>query len=131
MVKFLSQKDCRRHKKIDCRLGKSRLEVSIKWTPGHADKRGNCIADELAKEAAEEAKSILEDKSDSQRGRFQKIGKGIMLHEIATIFGCFRYGSNLVQLQADCVVKDPSIHAGPLYRRTKGNFSVEAWLYFE
>ena len=37
-------------------LEKSRLEVSIKWTPGHADIRGNCIADELANEAVEEAK---------------------------------------------------------------------------
>ena len=37
------------------------MEVSIKPTPGHADIRGNCIADELAKEAAEEAKLFPED----------------------------------------------------------------------
>ena len=42
-------------------LEKSGLEVSIKWTPGHADIRGNCIPDELAIEAAEEAKLIPED----------------------------------------------------------------------
>ena len=30
--------------------------TSIKWTPGHADIRGYCISNELAKEAAEEAK---------------------------------------------------------------------------
>ena len=30
-------------------LEKSSLEINIKWTPGHADIRGNCIADELAK----------------------------------------------------------------------------------
>ena len=35
--------------------------MSIKWTPGHADIRGSCIVDELAKEAAEEAKLIQED----------------------------------------------------------------------
>ena len=42
-------------------LEKSGLEVNFKWTPehAHADIRGNCIADELAKEDAEEA--IAED----------------------------------------------------------------------
>ena len=42
-------------------LEKSSLEINIKWTPGHADISGNCIADELAKGAAEEAKSFPED----------------------------------------------------------------------
>ena len=48
-------------KRLISDLEKSGLEVSIKWTPGHADIRGNCIAYELAKEAAEEAKLIPED----------------------------------------------------------------------
>ena len=42
-------------------LEKSSLEINIKWTPGHSDIRGNCIADELAKEAAQEAKAFPED----------------------------------------------------------------------
>ena len=42
-------------------LERSELEISIQWTPGHADIRGNCIADDLAKEAAEEAKSFPEE----------------------------------------------------------------------
>ena len=107
-------------------LEKSRLGVSIKWTPGHADIRGNCIADELAKEAAEEAKLILED---------SQILKGADFKKCARVSCCMKWqwswDANLVRLQADCVVKDPSIHVCPLHRRKKGNISVEAWLYFE
>ena len=86
-------------------LEKSGLEVSIKWTPGHADIGGNCIADDLAKEAAEEAKLIPEDSQILMGGRIQEICKGILLHEMETVLGCIRYWSNLVRLQADCVVK--------------------------
>ena len=42
-------------------IGIHGLEINIKWTPGHADIRGNCIADELAKQAPKEAKSFPED----------------------------------------------------------------------
>ena len=38
---------------------------------------------------------------------------------MATVLGCVRYWSNLVQLQADCVVKDPSIHVCPLIEEKK------------
>ena len=50
-------KSSHKDKKIDFRQ-KSGLEVTIKWTPEHADITDKCIADELAKEAAEETKSI-------------------------------------------------------------------------
>ena len=56
-------------------LEKSGLEVSIKWTPGHADIRGNCIADELAKEAAEEAKLIPEDSQILTGADFKKFAR--------------------------------------------------------
>ena len=91
------------------------MEVSIKWAPGHADIRGNCIADELAKEAAEEAKLIPEDSQILTGADFNKICKGILLHEMATVLGCVRYWSNLVRFQADCVVNDSSIHVCPLH----------------
>ena len=51
-------------------LDKSRLEVSI---PGHADIRGNCIADELGKENAEEAKLIPEDSQILTGADFKKL----------------------------------------------------------
>ena len=84
LVNFLSQKDCRRHKKID--LEKSGLEVSIKWTPGHAAIRGNCIADELAKEAAEEAKLTPED---------GQILTGAELKKIARVSCCMKWQRSL------------------------------------
>ena len=54
---------------------KSQLNVSIKWTPGHADIRGNCIADELAKVAAEEAKNYTEDSQILTCADFKKYAK--------------------------------------------------------
>ena len=58
-------------------LEKSQLNVSItgKWTPGHADIRGNCIADELAKVAAEEAKNYPEDSQILTCADFKKYAK--------------------------------------------------------
>lgn len=56
-------------------LEKSHLEVNIKWTPGHADIRGNCIADELAKEAAEEAKTFPEDSQILTGADFKKYAR--------------------------------------------------------
>ena len=53
-------------------LEKSSLEINIKWTPGHADIRGKCIADELAKEAAEEAKAFPEDSQILTGSDFKK-----------------------------------------------------------
>ena len=47
----------------------------IKWTPGHADIRGNCIADELAKEAAEEAKAFPEDSQILTGADFKKFAR--------------------------------------------------------
>ena len=58
-------------------LEKSGLEVSIKWTPGHADIRGNCIADELAKEAAEVAKLFPEDSQVLTGADFKKFARVI------------------------------------------------------
>ena len=51
------------------------MEVSIKWTPGHADIRGNCITDELAKEADEEAKLIPEDSQILTGADFKKFAR--------------------------------------------------------
>ena len=51
------------------------MEVSIKWTPGHANIRGNCIADELAKKAAEEAKLIPEDSQILTGADFKKCAR--------------------------------------------------------
>ena len=62
-------------KRLISDLEKSGLEVSIKWTPGHADIRGNCIADELAKEAAEEAKLIPEDSQILTGADFKKFAR--------------------------------------------------------
>ena len=56
-------------------LEKSGLEVNIKWTPGHADIRGNCIADELAKVAAEEAKLFPEDSQVLTGADFKKFAR--------------------------------------------------------
>ena len=56
-------------------LEKSSLEINIKWTPGHADIRGNCIADELAKEAAEEAKAFPEDSQILTGADFKKFAR--------------------------------------------------------
>ena len=69
------KKDYRRHKRLISDLEKSGLEVSIRWTPGHADIRGNCIADELAKEAAEEAKLIPEDSQILTGADFKKFAR--------------------------------------------------------
>ena len=56
-------------------LEKSSLEINIKWTPGHADIRGNCIADELAKEAAKEAKAFPEDSQILTGSDFKKFAR--------------------------------------------------------
>ena len=56
-------------------LQTSSLEINIKWTPGHADIRGNCIADELAKEAAEEAKAFPEDSQILTGSNFKKFAR--------------------------------------------------------
>ena len=40
------------------KLKQSGVDLGILWTPGHADVRGNELADKLAKEAAEEAKGM-------------------------------------------------------------------------
>ena len=56
-------------------MEKSQLNVSIKWTPGHADIRGSCIADELAKVAAEEAKNYPEDSQILTCADFKKYAK--------------------------------------------------------
>ena len=56
-------------------LEKSSLEINIKWTPGHADIRGNCIADELAKVVAEEAKSFPEDSKILTGADFKKFAR--------------------------------------------------------
>ena len=40
------------------KLKQSGVDLEISWTPGHADIRGNELADKLAKEAAEEAKEM-------------------------------------------------------------------------
>ena len=39
-------------------IKESGVDLEISWTPGHADIRGNELADKLAKEAAEEAKEM-------------------------------------------------------------------------
>ena len=49
--------------------------AGTKWTPGHADIRGNCIADELAKEAAEEAKAFPEDSQILTGADFKKFAR--------------------------------------------------------
>ena len=97
------------------------------WTNKHQRKLN---ADELAKEAAEEAKLIPED-SQILTGQISRQlpeypaalnGKGLGMLQIL-IETC--------TITSFCVFKDPSIHVGPFHRRTKRNFLVEAWLYFE
>ena len=56
-------------------MEKSRFEIIIKWTPGHADIKGNCIPDELVKEAAEEAKLIPEDSQILTGAGFKKFAR--------------------------------------------------------
>lgn len=36
------------------------IEIEIDWTPGHADVKGNKVADKLAKQAAKETEEIPE-----------------------------------------------------------------------
>ena len=40
---------------------KGMVEVKIQWSPGHANIRGNEMADRLAKEAAKEAEEMTDD----------------------------------------------------------------------
>ena len=42
------------------KLKQSGIEVEISWTPGHSDIQGNEYADQMAKEAAHEAKEKRE-----------------------------------------------------------------------
>ena len=57
-------------------LEKSILEINIKWTPGHADIRNNCIADEMAKEVAEEVKAFPEDSQILTGSDLKKFARG-------------------------------------------------------
>ena len=41
-------------------LDKEQIQITLKWTPGHADIAGNEIADQLAKTAAEGAERMPE-----------------------------------------------------------------------
>ena len=72
---FSQKKTSEDIRRLTSNLEKFGLEVSIKWTPGHADIRGNCIADELAKEAAEEAKLIPEDSQILTAADFKKFAR--------------------------------------------------------
>ena len=45
-------------KRSSFKLKQSGVDLEISWTPGHADIKGNELADKLAKEAAEEAKEM-------------------------------------------------------------------------
>ena len=42
-------------------LERDGTEVKIQWSPGHANIRGNEMADRLAKEAAKEAEEMTDD----------------------------------------------------------------------
>ena len=44
-----------------------RVEVELSWSPGHANNKGNELADQQAKEAAQEAK-VAEDQAVSSFG---------------------------------------------------------------
>ena len=42
------------------KLDTSRIQVELSWSPGHSNIKGNEYADQMAKEAAEEAKENME-----------------------------------------------------------------------
>lgn len=56
-------------------LQQNNINVDIKWTPGHADIKGNNIADELAKEAALEAEKFPEDSQEITAGDFKNLAR--------------------------------------------------------
>ena len=51
------------------------IEVDIKWTPGHAEIKGNEEADRLAKEASKEAESMTEEDKTISQAEFRQAAK--------------------------------------------------------
>ena len=85
----------------------------MKWTPGHADIRGNCIADVLAKEAAGEAKLIPED---------SQILTGIDFKKFARVSCCMKWqrfwdasdtGRTLYAYKRTVLLKTPAYNLVP------------------
>ena len=55
------------------------IDIEIKWTPGHAEIRGNEEADRLAKEASKEAESVLDENNCISLAEFKQAAKALGL----------------------------------------------------
>ena len=55
------------------------IEIEIKWTPGHAETRGNEEADILAKEASKEAESVSDENNCISLAEFKQAVKALGL----------------------------------------------------
>ena len=94
-------------------LENSGLEISIKWTPGHADIKGNCIADELAKEAAEEAKSFPEDSQILTGADFKKFARVSCCIKWQRSWDASDTGRHLYEYKPKVSFENPKIYVIP------------------
>ena len=105
-------------------LEKSQLNVSIKWTPGHADFRGNCIADELAKVAAEEAKNYPEDNQILTCADFKKYAKLSCHIKWQRCWEVSDSGRHLYNFRPMVSLKSPEYMFIPFITEKKGYFTT-------
>ena len=95
------------------------MEVSTKWTLGHADIRGNCIADELAKEAAEEGKLILEDSQILTGADFKKSARVSCCTKWQRSWGVSDTGRTLYDYKPTVSLKTPAYMLVPFIEEKK------------
>ena len=105
-------------------LEKSCLETNIKWTPGHADIRSNCIADELAKEAAEEAKSFPEDSQILTWADFKKFARVSCCIKWQRSWDASDTGRHLYEYKPKVSLKTPAYMFMPFIEEKKGDLTI-------
>ena len=100
-------------------LERSGLEISIQWTPGHADIRGNCIADDLAKEAAEEAKSFPEESQILTGADFKKFARVSCCMKWQRSWDASDTGRHLYEYKPKVSLKSPTYMFMPFIEEKK------------
>ena len=100
----------------------------VKWTPGHADIRGNCIADELAKQAAEEAKSFPEDSQILTGADFKKFAR---VAKWQRSWDASDTGRHLYEYKPKVSFKTSAYMFMPFIEEKKGDLTVETRIHFK